>query len=212
MSQTDTSLAPLPPADWPDTLARVRDDMKGAPIRVHQLMAHNPQLLNAWWDFRNHSVDGGTLGRRLGELVILRVGVHLKAWYEWGSHVDRALRCGLSLDEINRVLERATDGRWPDDEAALLRAVDELVESHRLSPPTQTALARHFSAAQVMDIIAIHGMYVILGCMINTWGLTLDPQVAERIAPHTSEADFVAAAERFHAQTGRQRNAGEVPA
>ena len=48
-----------------------------------------------------------------------------------------------------------------------------------------------------MDIIAIHGMYVILACMIKSWGLPLDQQVRERIAGQASERDFITAATRF---------------
>jgi hypothetical protein len=43
-----------------------------------------------------------------------------------------------------------------------------------LSPGTHTALREYFSVQQVMDIMAIHGMYVNLGCMVNPWGLELD--------------------------------------
>ena len=50
-----------------------------------------------------------------------------------------------------------------------------------------------------MDIIAIQGMYVILACMIKSWGLTLDHEVQERIALQASERDFIAAAARFKA-------------
>ena len=97
------ALEPLATQYWDQALDKVMADTKGAPIHVHQLMAHNPKLLEAWWDFRNHCVEGGTLGNRAGELVILRVAVHMQAWYEWGSHVDRALVCGLTIDEINQV-------------------------------------------------------------------------------------------------------------
>lgn len=198
MKSNGEVLLPLPEDQWSPALEGVLNDMGGAPINVHKLMAHNADLLNAWWNFRNHSVDGGSLGRRFAELVILRVGMHLKAWYEWGSHVDRSLRCGLALEEINRVQVRSLDGGWTAQEAALLRAVDELVTARQLSSDTKVELARHFSTAQVLDIIAIHGMYVILGCMINTWGLALDAKVAERISAHTTEAGFNDAVARFH--------------
>lgn len=198
MSSIEESITPLPVQQWPSMLDTVRADMGGKPINVHMLMAHNPQLLNAWWNFRNYSVDGGSLGKRLGELVILRVGVHLKAWYEWGSHVDRAMRCGLTIDEINRVLERGIGPLWKPSEGALLRAVDELILTRRISPNCQAALAAHFTTAQVIDIVAIHGMYFILGCLINTWGLSLDTDVAERIQAHTSEEMFEYAVRCFH--------------
>jgi hypothetical protein len=40
------------------------------------------------------------------------------------------------------------------------------------------ALAEHFSDRQVLDVIVIHGAYVILGCMLNSWPVELDQQVA----------------------------------
>lgn len=193
-------LAPLPLDAWDPALDHIAADMKGAPINVHKLMAHNPALLKAWWDFRNYSVNGGTLGPRLGELVILRVGVQLCAWYEWGSHVDRSLRCGLTLDEINAVLQRDTTGFSPA-ERALLQAVDALIEQHEIPTALLGRLSDHFETPQIMDIIAIHGMYVILGCMIRTWGLALDEAVNARIEQHTTPEGFEVAARGFHQKT-----------
>ena len=199
MSEKPLKNQPLPSELWHKTLEPIIAATNGAPINVHKLMANNPELLKAWWDFRNHSVKGGTLGKRSGELVILRVAVHMQAWYEWGSHVDRALLCGLSIDEINRVLNYSTLEDWQSGDAVLLRAVDELIAHHCLTDKIQIELAHHFSTAQVMDIIAIQGMYVILACMIKSWGLTLDHEVQERIALQASERDFIAAAARFKA-------------
>jgi len=191
------ALKPLATQYWDQALDKVIADTKGAPIHVHQLMAHNPKLLEAWWDFRNHCVEGGTLGKRAGELVILRVAVHMQAWYEWGSHVDRALVCGLTIDEINQVLNRSSAGYWRPADAALLSAVDELIGQHSISEQLQVELEIHFDTAQLMDIIAIQGMYVILACMIKSWGLKLDQEVNDRIAEHTNERDFLIAAAHF---------------
>ena len=199
MSKKLPKVSPLALQHWDKKLDQIAEDTRGAPINVHQLMANNPSLLKAWWNFRNHAVEGGTLGKRAGELVILRVAVHMQAWYEWGSHVDRALACGLTIDEINHVLSYSTAEGWGATDAVLLRAVDDLIAHHCLTEQIQTQLAQHFSTEQVMDIIAIQGMYVILACMIKSWGLTLDQQVQERIAEQASESDFIAAAALFKA-------------
>ena len=187
-------LMPLPTADWDASLQPILNDMGDHPINVHSLMAHNPELLKAWWNFRNYSVGGAALGKRKGELVILRVAVHMKAWYEWGSHVERSLACGLSMGEIDRVKAGGKAPGWEASEAILLLAVDELIADHGLSPDTHTALREHYSVQQVMDMMAIHGMYVILGCMVNTWGLELDAHVQgklpEGITKEAFEADY----------------------
>lgn len=190
----DLKLTPLPVADWDPALGNIVEDMKGAPINVHKLMAHHPQLIAAFWNFRNYSVNGGDLGKRKGELVILRVGVILRAWYEWGSHVVRGLASGLTLEEIERVKQGPEAPGWAPEEALLLKAVDELMATRRLAPETHRALRAHYSVRQVMDIMAIQGMYIILGCMIKTWGLELDETVAaalpEGVSREAFEAEF----------------------
>ena len=188
--QKPLKLSPLPVSAWDDSIARVREDMHDRPLNVHALMAHNPKLLNAWWNFRNYAVSGGALGRRNSELVILRVALRIRAWYEWGSHVERALDYGLTMDEIERVKQGSQALQWPPAEALLLKAVDELFSEHAITAETLDELSRHFSPAQVLDLIAIQGMYVILGGMINTWPLELDEHVREKLPATVTKAGF----------------------
>ena len=185
-----SGILPLPPEDWDPSLSHIIQEMDGRPLNVHGLMAHHPELLKAWWSFRNYSVSGGELGKRRSELVILRVAVHMRAWYEWGSHVERSLARGLSLAEIERVKLGGQAPEWEVKEALLLNAVDEFIANHRLAASTHSKLHEHFNLKQVMDIIAILGMYVILGCMINTWGLELDAHVQEALPDNVTRDDF----------------------
>lgn len=171
---TPSTLDPLPPDDWAPELRPILDEMGGRPLNVHRLMAHNPSLLAAWWNFRNHSVSGGSLSERHRELVILRVAYRLRNWYEWASHVERGSKAGLSPAEIERVGAGPSHPDWSADEALLLQAVDECRDGHAIHSATLTALEAHFDTAQILDIIAIQGMYAILGTMIQTWGLSLD--------------------------------------
>ena len=125
----------------------------------------------------------------------MRVGVHLGAWYEWGSHVDRAMRIGMTTGTIFETLKAQPDLVAP--EVLLLSAVDELMLDRGISTVTRAALERCYSTAQIMDIIAIQGMYVILGGFIKTWDLALDDAVADRIATVTNRVDFEHAASEF---------------
>jgi len=175
------TLTPIAVNDWDERLDGVVADMHGRPLNVHGLMAHNPALLEAWWGFRNYSVSGGSLGDRAGELVILRTAHHMDAWYEWASHVVRGRKAGLSLEEIQRVKDGPGAGGWSAEDAALLCCVDDLVAHDRIADATLAEAARFYSAAQLLDLLAIHGMYVTLGRMINTWGLELDEHTREAL-------------------------------
>ena len=177
--------------NWDPSLDFIIKQMNGAPLNVHKLLAKHPKLLAAWWNFRNYSVEGGDLGRRCGELVILRVASYLKSWYEWSSHVDRSLKCGLELNEIKNVNKTLDQNDWNNKEFLLLSAVDQLIEKKHLDNDLYRDLRSYFSDKQIMDIVAIHGMYIILGCMINIWGLTLEEDIAMRLPESVTEAQFL---------------------
>jgi len=183
-------MKPVPLKEWDKSLDHVVDDMNGRPLKVHALMANHPELLNAWWRFRNYAVRGGALEQRDCELVVLRVAVHMRNWYEWASHADRGLASGLSIEEIERVRKGPDAREWNDHDALLLKSVDELVTENAISSATREQLAKHFGANQIMDIIAVHGMYITLGCMINTWGLELDEAVQGRLPANMLREDF----------------------
>ncbi len=184
----ESHMKPVPIQAWDPSLEHVIDDMNGRPLNIHGLMANHPALLKAWWNLRNYLVNGGDLEQRQCELVILRVAVHMKSWYEWGSHVVRGLDSGLSLDEIERVRGESND--WDDADSALLTAVDEIAQQNVISEETRRSLAGHFSERQMLDIIVLHGMYLTLGCMINTWDIELDAQVHERLPAQVTRESF----------------------
>ena len=183
-------MKPLPPDQWDPSLQHIIDDMHGRPIQIHCLLANHPALLKAWWGYRMYSVKGGDLEQRECELVILRVAVHMKAWYEWAAHVDRGLVTGLTLDEIYRVAEGPTSLAWNDKDAVLLGAVDELIADHGIDHATRTRLETFFSEKQVMDIVSLQGLYVTIACMIGTWPVEIEEHVVQRLPEEVTEESF----------------------
>jgi len=185
-------MRPLPLPEWDESLGHVADDMNGRPLNVHSLMANHPKLLDAWWDLRNYSVHGGSLEQRDCELVILRVSVHMRCWYEWASHVDRGLVAGLTEEEIERVLLGPGATEWNERDAILLKTADELVSEQAISESTHRILGEYLDSNQVMDVVVVHGMYITLACLINTWDLELDEHVRARLPERFSKEMFEA--------------------
>ena len=116
-TMTDTKMRAIPTEDWNSSLSHIIADMKGIPLNVHKLLANNPALLDAWWSLRKYLVQGGSLGTRNAELVILRTAAHARNWYEWASHVERGLISDLSLVEIEQVLEGPSHPDWTESDA-----------------------------------------------------------------------------------------------
>jgi len=183
-------MKPLPPDQWDPSLRHIIDDMNGAPIHIHCLLANHPELLKAWWGYRMYSVNGGDLPQRDCELVILRVAVYVKVWYEWAAHVDRGINAGLSLDEIYRVAAGPSAAGWNERDALLLRAVDQLLTHREIGAKTQKRLGDFFSEKQIMDIVSLQGLYVTIACLIGTWGIELEDSVSQRLPDEVTEVAF----------------------
>lgn len=183
-------MQPKSPDQWDSALQPVVDDMHGKPLNVHGLLANQPTLLAAWWNFRNYAVKGGDLSQPDCELLILRVAHNIDCWYEWASHVDRGAQAGLNPQQIEWARTDIATLKAPSAATALLAAVDQLMLGRGLPHDLQMTLRAHYSSQQIMDIIAIHSLYLMLGNMIHTWGLELDADVEKRLPEEQTEAAF----------------------
>jgi len=152
-------MQPLKPDNWPDELNEIRSCL-GSPLNIHGMMAHHPELLQAWMPLRNHIVANSSLSGRQRELIILRT--------------ERGMIAGLKADEINRVVVGADAPGWQADEAALLNAADDCHRNSRLTNKTIEQLQAHFSARQQLDIIVTVGMYKTLAVIIKTWDVQME--------------------------------------
>lgn len=166
-------MQPMKPDNWPDELSDIRSFL-GSPLNIHGMMAHHPELLQAWMPLRNHVVANSSLSDRQRELIILRTAHNCQADYEWQHHVERGMIAGLKADEINRVVVGADAPGWQADEAALLNAADDCHSNSKLTHNTIEQLQAHFSARQQLDIIVTVGMYKTLAVIIKTWDVQME--------------------------------------
>ena len=175
------AMEPVAVEQWDSSLVSIIDDMGGRPLNIHALLANHPNLLNAWWQFRQYIVSAGALGTRNAELVILRTAHHSRSWYEWASHVVRGMAAGLSLEEIERVKDGPAQADWSETDALILRAVDNLNDTGAIQPRTFAPLVAAVGSDGVLDLIAIRATYVMLGDLLATYGVPLDDHVAAEL-------------------------------
>jgi alkylhydroperoxidase family enzyme len=182
-------LDPIPPQDWPpgmrDALAALRPEAPRHPfperrddrpkgLNVLGTLAHHPELATAYHTFNGQVQFGTTLTLRRREMLVLRVATVRDCPYEWAQHVVIAGDIGMSPDEIDRVAEGPDADGWSSIDAALLRAVDELVVSACISDPTWEVLSSELDAAQLLDLIFTVGAYETLAMVIRSVGMELD--------------------------------------
>jgi alkylhydroperoxidase family enzyme len=182
-------ILPLPPAEWPremrDALAALRppeprhpfpeprdDRPKG--LNVLGTLAVHPALARAFHTFNGHVLFATTLSLRQRELLVLRVAARRDAEYEWAQHAVLAADAGIEADEVARVVEGPDAPGWAPLDAALLRAVDELIAEAAIGDATWATLATELDERQLMDLVFTVGAYDALAMAFRSLGVELD--------------------------------------
>jgi alkylhydroperoxidase family enzyme len=141
---------------------------------IFRTLARHADLFRSWLPFGGYLLVGGTLPARDRELMILRTAVRCRSSYEWGQHVRISLAMGIEREAIDRVLEGSAADGWPEHEAMLMRAVDELHDEDRISDPTWQALAAEYDERQLIELALLIGQYHMVAFALNSLGVELD--------------------------------------
>lgn len=181
---TQPKISPLQPVskeNWPTSIDDLATEFAGR-LNVYRIMAHNPALVRAWVDLRQHIVLDTSLGRERSEIVILRAATHLKSDYEWNHHLARSRDLGLSDQRIAAM--RGAPSEMAPEDAVLACAVDDLMTSARVQPQTLASLMQLVGKEGTLDLMATIGFYSTLGFILNTFDAPLDDAVAAAISGH----------------------------
>jgi alkylhydroperoxidase family enzyme len=183
----DRRITPVPSGALPDDVRAalkgwVRPDATEVPPPLDTLARH-PELTRGFLAFNRHLLFGSSLPARTRELLVLRTAAICDSAFERVQHEVIARREGLDDDEIARVRDGADAGGWSAEDAALLRATDELLSEWCVSDATWAALRATLDDEQCMDVVFTVGCYAILAMALNSFGVVPDtsgPAPAER--------------------------------
>lgn len=159
-------------ANWLAITVGGRVARTGSP-NLFTTMARNRGLFRAWLIFAGRLMPRGSLPRRDTELVILRTAALNDCAYEIDHHRRLGRSAGLTPTEIERIVELATDGWTPHDQA-LLNAVDRLHRDRDLDDETWQDLRRHLSESETIELVMLVGHYSMLATFITTTRIELD--------------------------------------
>jgi AhpD family alkylhydroperoxidase len=182
-------IEPLPPAGWPPEMAEAlaalhppeprhpfppREPGRPKGLGVLGTFAHHPALARAFHTFNGHVLFATTLTPRQRELLVLRVAHVRRCAYEWSQHLVLAADAGITPEEVARVAEGPDAPGWSALEAALVRAVDELVAEARIGDATWAGLAAELDDQQLLDVLFTVGAYDLLAMVLLSCGLEVD--------------------------------------
>ena len=151
----------------------------GDPLNIFGVLGNHPDMLRRWLVFATHVLSKNTLTARDRELLILRTGWNCRSRYEWGQHVEIALRCDISATEIKAVKKGASASTWSPIDKLLLTAADELHNEYAVSDATWRNLGNHYSNEQILDLIATVGNYHLVAMFLNSTKVPIDAGIPD---------------------------------
>ncbi len=183
MSETPEQPPRIPPLEENEGDPQVVEMLNALPAgadgpvgeyNIFRTLARHPDLFRSWLGFGRYLLVGGTLPPRDRELMILRTAVRCRSSYEWGQHVRISFQMDIERETIDRVLEGAEAPGWPEHEATLMRAVDELHDDDRISDSTWEALAAEYDEMQLIELTMLIGQYHMVAFALNSLSVELD--------------------------------------
>jgi len=165
------AIAALQPPDAPPVRRR-KGGSKG--LNVLGTLARHPRLMRAYHSFNGHILYTSSLSPRQRELLILRVAARRDAQYEWEQHVALAEDVGIDAQEIARIAEGPDATGWSPADAAMVGAVDELIDDAMITDATWAVLSETMDEHQLMDLVFTVGAYDLLAMAFRSFGVELD--------------------------------------
>ena len=140
---------------------------------VFTVLHINPRLFWAWLLFASRLMPWGKLPAAVREKIILRTAWNCRSRYEWGQHVEIALRVGVSDDEIVAIAGGA-EACVDEYEKAVMRACDEVFHDKCISTATWQTLSKRYSDRLLIEIMILIGHYEMLAGFLNSAGIALE--------------------------------------
>ena len=177
---TRPRIPPLSPAQWSHEQSELIAGQirNGTVLNLHATLIHHPHLYLPRVRFAAFLERESLLPEQARVLLIMRTAWLIRADYEWAHHVRWAQQAGLSVAQIDRIAAGPQASGWSQEQAALLRAAEELRSEAFIADATWETLSRHYDARQLIDIVFTVGGYSMTGLAINSFGIQLEPGVA----------------------------------
>jgi 4-carboxymuconolactone decarboxylase len=131
----------------------------------------NPPLTKVRSPFVSYVKTSDCLPLRDRELAILRTAWRCGADFMWFMHTEIGLECGLTQEEVERVGVGPDDSAWTQEEAAVMRAMDQLHDLARIDDATWKVLAGMYDNGQLIELITLAGSYHVMAYFMGAVGI-----------------------------------------
>ena len=157
----------------PEPAASALREVGGRPINLYRALANQPEVLKAWiglaWTLRSKAITP----RPLRELVILRGAQCFGSEYEWTHHVAMARSAGVPEPKIAALADWRRSELFDDRERAALAYAEGVLDGD-VSAAAADGLARHFDAAEIVELAVTAGFYAMVPRVLDALDVPLE--------------------------------------
>jgi alkylhydroperoxidase family enzyme len=132
------------------------------PLKLFRTFARNLPMSSAMEALGSYLLGREfSVGRREREIVIDRVSARCRCEYEWGVHaVAWGARAGLTAAQLAAtVASGRVEEFWSPEDRLLIRLVDELHDTAKISKNLWRELEQRWSPEQLLDLMLLAGWY-----------------------------------------------------
>lgn len=124
---------------------------------------------------------GRALEPRYRELAILRTGIVGDSRFEYSQHLKVARLVGIAEAQLEAIKGWATSDQFDATDRAVMAATDELVGRNLIEDATFVELKRHFSDAQIMELVFVIATWRMHGMIVRALHLEYDHDTTARM-------------------------------
>ena len=154
-----------------DTIVETRGGIRG-PLATQ---FHIPQLLEITEKLGAYLRFHSPLSQDVVELTTIAVAREMDSPYEWAAHAPLARKCGVREEAIQAIKQGTAPEGLTEDEAMLVRYVQQLHRDNKVDQPTFDAVTQRFGLQGSVALTALVGHYMMVAVQINAFEITPDP-------------------------------------
>jgi alkylhydroperoxidase family enzyme len=177
-------MARLPYVDPATAPEEIRTTLERLPVQLNifRMMAHARTNFRPLLRLGTAILSEQKLDSKLRELAILQVAQLSPARYEWVQHVPIAKTMGATNAQIDAIERSRLDADcFSADEQLVLRFTTEVVRNVRASDAMFEAIAKRFSAQEIVELILAIGYYMTVARLLETTAVDLEAAAGTKV-------------------------------
>jgi 4-carboxymuconolactone decarboxylase len=155
---------------------KLRAGRRGRLLNIYRTLLNTPALAESWFDHSNAVRWKTTLGGRLREIVIIRIGHLTQCEYVLRQHVPTlALADGFTLEECSALADWQDSKFFTARERAALTYADTMTREIAVPDAVFEEVRRHFDDRALVELTVLIGSYNMNARVLKALAVDLEP-------------------------------------